>query len=370
MIQALPKNTKALQISYFRAEYILSEREVGGGGRKAQSKPLFRPFFAALRPRSRPPARPPVAGLPESAPGRASERPRGSAVAAREGGRRRIATLSALSRRAAPRASWRSPERAARARTPRRRTRCSRAASRRARSAPATRSRRPSAQPPPARPRPAPASHPARRTGELLLDGRRYALHATSPGRHMQELRRLAGQRLRRGRGDQRLPAAGELLDQHPAPVRIELREHVVEEEQRRFAAALRRSAPPPRAAAQAQPCAAPPASRTNAGRVCRPRVETSSRCGPRPVAPRSRSRSSRASSSSTDGGSPSYESRASSRPSSAARVANSGFSSASVSRRASTSEAPSPAICSVQGAIDVRSPRLSAAFRWASAAA
>ena len=52
-------------------------------------------------------------------------------------------------------------------------------------------------------------------------------------------LGRLTRQRLRSRRRDQSLAAAGQLLDQHAPPGRIQLGQHVVEEEQRRLVAAL-----------------------------------------------------------------------------------------------------------------------------------
>src|SRR3954468_3947696 len=102
---------------------------------------------------------------------------------------------------------------------------------------------------------------------------------------------------------------------------------------------------------------------------------KTSSRCGPTPVEPRSRSRSRRASNASTVGGSPSYVMRAAGSASSAARSAKPGASAAITSPRASTSSRPSEATCSVHGARASRdeyppATRRNDALRCATAAA
>ena len=170
-----------------------------------------------------------------------------------------------------------------------------------------------------------------RRTAPAIRSGSR---HARGTGRHLDQLVGSGRKRRRAGRGDQRLPGTANPACERP---RGEARRAP---RARRPAAATAGSAPSPpeapprRAAARARPAAALPASRTRAARASRPRAATSSRCGPRPVAPRSRSRSMRASSASTVGGSPSYSSRPSGSPSSAARSAKRGESSRAVSAR------------------------------------
>ena len=90
--------------------------------------------------------------------------------------------------------------------------------------------------------------------------------------------------------GDHRLPHARDALCKHLASARGRARRA-----RRRAGAAVASAATrPPRAAATAPRAAARPASRTGAGRDRRSMIDTSSRCGPSPVAPRSRSRSSR----------------------------------------------------------------------------
>ena len=128
-----------------------------------------------------------------------------------------------------------------------------------------------------------PACGPKRESSERiwLPSGSSFDLH---------DLGGLDRQRRPVRRGDHRLPHARNALREHLAPAGIELGEHVVEQQQ----AAARAAALLPRAAARAPRAAARPVSRTGAGRGRRSRSATSSRCGPSPVAPRSRSRASR----------------------------------------------------------------------------
>ena len=137
-------------------------------------------------------------------------------------------------------------------------------------------------------------------------DGAVEPLHRLSPpaGRHGEELRRRQRQRLGAGRGHERLAAAPRRSEQ-PAAVGVELGERVVEQQERRDAALggeelglgeEQREHGDPLLSLRAER-----AEVAVAGEQA-----TSSRCGPRPVVPRSRSRASRASSASRDGGSPS----------------------------------------------------------------
>ena len=85
-------------------------------------------------------------------------------------------------------------------------------------------------------------------------------------------------------------PAAAQPLGEGAAPALVELREDVVEQEERRRGPRSS-AAPPRRAGARARRAAARPASRSGAGRAPPAAIPTSSRCGPSPVVPRSRSR-------------------------------------------------------------------------------
>ncbi len=145
-------------------------------------------------------------------------------------------------------------------------------------------------------------SHARRRAEAAAARARRRGRRASSgrphhPGDTSSSCAGVDGKRRRLRRGDERLPGVEHALGQDPAAVRDRA------PRARRPAAAAgrsrgdRRSAPPRRAAAQAPSAAARPASRSCGDRGGRWQGTTSSRCGPRPVVPRSRSRSRRASS-------------------------------------------------------------------------
>ena len=102
------------------------------------------------------------------------------------------------------------------------------------------------------------------------------------------------------GRGDHALPAGAQHLHQPPAARGVELAHHVVEQHQRRRRRARRRAPRARPAAARAGRAAAGPATRTSAARGRRAAATSSSRCGPWPVKPRSRSPSVRSASSAT----------------------------------------------------------------------
>ena len=170
-------------------------------------------------------------------------------------------------------------------------------------------------------------------------------------------------------RRDHGLAEPGDRSRQDGAAARIELREHVVEQQQRGRGQRAR----PRRAGARAVRAAARPAIRTRAARGRRPRSRGRRGAG--------RGRSSRARG--RHRSAPPAQrrsvlrrrtpSRPSGSPSSARRSRKAGDSAAAVSRRASTSDAPSSATRSVQGETTSRGARPSwtrrrPAFRCASA--
>ena len=269
-----------------------------------------------------------------------------------------------------------SRARVARARTPTRTTRCSRAASRRARSGPATRSRPPSARPPRARPRPARASRLRARTSRAPRGSRRRARHRSTghhhPRRHLSSCAGSPGN----------ASAVVEVISVWPRPATcsISTRRRVadrVRRARRRGAAAEHRlgARSDQRRLGQEQREHGRPLLPLGAERAkvaCRrTRSRRREDAAPAPVAPAFEvALQPRFELPLRDGGSPSYESRASGQPERAGRTRQTAGQQPEQSRCGSTSAAPSPAICSVHGAIVVRSPNFSAAFRWASAAA
>ncbi len=271
---------KPCKYRYLRAEISVSERVVGRGHREAQRGRSRRPARGA--PRSSiaggeldgPVAGPPAVGsghlgavavrllrrrLRQVPDGESQRSRRGSRRAARAGGRG-------------------SPARAGRARTPTPTTTCSRAACRRGRFAPATRSRRPSRRPPRAS---APSTSGMPPWGPNRASSRRislrYPLHRTSPGETVQELRRLARQRVGGGRGDQRLAAGPAPARPAPAAGRGSSSESTSSSRSSGgLVAPLARAAQPRRAGGRAPRCAALPASRTSAGPGSRTSIDTS----------------------------------------------------------------------------------------------